>query len=74
MDALGYSAVVNLQLLFNGETIDVAQTGPDRITLSEQRELGGGPGELVITVDGKSDRYPVVLQATDGLSRIVSYW
>ncbi len=74
INALSYSASVDLQLQLNGETIDVAKTGPDRITLSEPREIPAGPAEIVVTVDGRKSIYPVVLQATDGPSRIVSYW
>lgn len=74
MESLGYSSVVDLQLFVNGEAIDVGQTGPDRITLSQPRELAAGPAELVISVDGKKTTYPIVLQATKGPATVVSYW
>jgi hypothetical protein len=74
MDTLGYSAVVDLRLEWNGSSIDVAKTGPDRITLSEPRELPAGPAELIITVDGKKTTYPIVLQGTNGPQTVVSYW
>jgi hypothetical protein len=74
METLGYSATVDLQLSRNGEMIDVAKTGPDRITLSQPRELPAGPAELIITVDGRKTTYPIVLRATDGPARVVYYW
>jgi hypothetical protein len=74
METLGYSAVVELRLMLNGESIDVAKTGPDRITLVEPRELPAGPAELIITIDGRDTIHPVVLQASSAASRIVSYW
>jgi hypothetical protein len=74
METLGYSSVVDLRLIVNGETVDVGQTGPDRIMLRQPRELPAGPAELVITVDGKKTTYPIVLQATNGPATVVSYW
>lgn len=74
MATLGYSADIDLRLVRNGESIDVAKTGPDRITLTEPRELSAGPAELIITIDGHETVHPVVLQATTGPTRIVFYW
>lgn len=74
MATLGYSAVVDLRLIRNGESIDVAKTGPDRITLVEPRELDAGPAELIITIDGRETIHPVVLQATVGPTRFIFYW
>jgi hypothetical protein len=75
METNGYSSNVELRLFVGGESIDVAQTGRDSVILREPRELAAGPAELIITIDGRTDRLPIVLRPTGtGPTRLVSYW
>lgn len=71
----GYSAKVDLQLRVGGEVLAVTHTGPDRIILREARELKPEPAELIITVDGESTTYQIMLNPVSGVaSRHVAYW
>lgn len=71
----GYSAKVDLQLRVNGEVLEVTQTGPDRIILRHARELKAEPAELVISVDGESTTYQIMLNPVSGVaSKEVAYW
>jgi hypothetical protein len=58
----GYSAKVELQLLVNGQFLDVAQVGPTRCVLTQPIDLPPGTeGEFVLTVDGRDRRWHVLL-------------
>jgi hypothetical protein len=71
---MGYSAKVELALRIHGELFDVCQTGPDFVILREARVLPAVPAELLVTVDGECDLYPIVLYGSDGSSSRIRYW
>ncbi|MBI3463007.1 MAG: hypothetical protein HY000_08095 [Planctomycetes bacterium] len=58
----GYSAKIDLQLLVNGQALDVAQVGPSRCVLTQPVDLPPGTeGEFILTVDGHDRRWHVLL-------------
>jgi hypothetical protein len=59
----GYSAQVELQLLLpGGDSLSVAQSGPDFLILEIPAERPPSPAELVVDVDGSVSRYPCFLK------------
>lgn len=58
----GYSARVEMQLLLpGGESLPVAQSGPDFLILKQPAVRPPSPAELVVDVDGSVSRYPCFL-------------
>ena len=70
---MGYSARINLELIVNGQVIDVVQTAPDRLTLRDPATLPAGEATLVITIDDKRHVTPIIMSETTD-SRIVRFW
>jgi len=71
----GYSAQVDLELrLASGECLEVAQTGPKSLILREPKEIPLGSATLVVTVDGQSDEYVIILNRIGECSREVFYF
>lgn len=70
---MGYSARINLELIVNGQVIDVAQTGPDKLILREPATLPAGEATLVITIDDKRHVTPIIMSETTA-SEIVHFW
>jgi hypothetical protein len=63
----GYSAHVEMQLLLpGGDSLPVAQSGPDFLILEQPATRPPTPAELVVDVDGSVSRYPCFL--TNGIS------
>ena len=58
----GYSARVEMQLLLpGGDSLSVAQSGPDFLILTQPAVRPPTPAELVVDVDGSISRYPCFL-------------
>ena len=58
----GYSARVEMQLLLpGGDSLPVAQSGPDFLILEQPAMRPPTQAELVIEVDGSVSRYPCFL-------------
>jgi hypothetical protein len=58
----GYSARVEMQLLLpGGDSLPVAQSGPDFLILKQPAMRPPTPAELVIDVDGSVSKYPCSL-------------
>ena len=47
----GYSAKVRLELLVDGQSIPLAQSGHDRVILAAPTTVAAGPAQVVVTVD-----------------------
>ena len=62
----GHSAQVNMRLLVNGESIPVAQMGPDFLILERACDHPPGQGIMVLQVDQSERRWTVRLP--DGIS------
>jgi hypothetical protein len=60
--AVGYSSLVRLYLVCEGQTYDLAQIAPNSVTLRKPAELPPGNAEVVMVVDGDEHRWPVVLE------------
>lgn len=54
-----YSATVQLQLRVNGCLFAASQVSSDEVVLREPTALPDGPAEILVTVDGVEDRFPV---------------
>jgi hypothetical protein len=61
MATFGHSADVRIQLNVNGFALNVAQLGPDFITVRDALEHPPAEGEIVMSVDGKVRRWNVFL-------------
>jgi len=57
----GYSAKVTIRLRVNGCMIPVGQVGEDRLIFDEPIALPEGDAEVIVTVDGRESRYPVLI-------------
>jgi len=58
----GYSAHVEMQLVLpGGDSLPVAQSGPDFLILEQPENRPPTSAELVIEVDGSVSRYPCFL-------------
>jgi hypothetical protein len=57
----GYSSTVELNLAVDGRLLSLHAIGPDRITLREAYEAPPGPATVVMRVDGREDRWSVLL-------------
>jgi hypothetical protein len=58
----GYSADLEISLIIEGNRYRVAKLGPDYLILADAQEIRpGDSGKVVITVDGRSTAYEVVL-------------
>jgi hypothetical protein len=66
---LGYSADVQIELIFNGRTFPVSQMGREMLILDQQFDAGSGEGEVVLTIDGVPRRWTVTIHADATLSR-----
>jgi hypothetical protein len=69
----GYSAAVKIQLLVDGEVLGVSRLGPDSLSLHEPRQVSPQNAIIVVNVDGREHRHPVVLDSNDGGS-VVHFW
>ena len=71
----GFSADVALEIRVQGEAIDVAKIGPDRLVLREARRLPAGDAELRVTVGGNTTSQQIILSPrADCDSTEVNYW
>jgi hypothetical protein len=57
----GHSAQVKIQLLIDGDTIPVAQLGPDFLFLDDPFEYPPGNAHLILQVDQSERRWDVFL-------------
>lgn len=57
----GYSSVVRLSLVVDGTKYRLGKIGPDAITLQEPTELPECDAQVIMTVDGKEQRWDVFL-------------
>ncbi len=57
----GHSAIVNIQLLVNGDSIAVAQMGPDCLFVDTPVPHQPGEATLVMSVDQSEQRWKVWL-------------
>jgi hypothetical protein len=62
----GHSADVRIQLNVNGFSLNVAQLGPDFLTVRDNVEHPPADAEIVMSIDGKVRRWNVHLP--DGIS------
>lgn len=58
---VGHSSDVRMHLIVNGDTIPLAQLGPDMVILDAPIELPPTDAEIVLSIDGRVDRWPVGL-------------
>lgn len=57
-----------MQLLTNGQTIDVAQSGPDFLLLAHAAQIPAGEAELIVTVNGtETKRRFLISEPADGI-------
>ena len=59
--ASGHSADVRIQLNVNGHSLNVAQLGPDFLTVRDNIEHPPTEGEIVMSIDGRERRWNVFL-------------
>jgi hypothetical protein len=57
----GHSADVRMHLLLNGHTLRIAQMGPNFLVLADTVEHPPADAEIVMTVDGDTERWMVRL-------------
>jgi hypothetical protein len=70
-----YSADVSLEIVVQGETIDVAKIGPHRLVLRQPRKLPAGAAELRVTVGENTTSQQIILSPrADAVSAEVNYW
>ena len=62
----GHSADVRIELNINGFTLNVAQLGPDFLTVRKPTEHPPALAEIMMSIDGKVRRWTVHLP--DGIS------
>jgi len=67
----GYSSEVDLRLDLGGRQVSLHAVGPERVTLREPTDAPPGPAEVIVCIDGRERRSPVMLP--DGLSRDSKY-
>lgn len=53
---------------------DVVQSCSDMVILSEEHSVPSDSAEVIITVDGKEDRHPVILYGESSPTRKVRFW
>lgn len=66
MASVGHSADIRIELNINGFVLNVAQLGPDFITLRDAPDHPPAEGEIVMSIDGKVRRWTVFLP--DGIA------
>jgi hypothetical protein len=57
----GHSADVRIQLFVNGHVLKIAQLGPQFLMLDQPVEHPPGDAEILMSVDGKQERWRVHL-------------
>jgi hypothetical protein len=57
----GHSAEVRIQLFVDGHVLKIAQIGPHFLMLDQLIEHPPGEAEILMTVDGKEERWRVHL-------------
>jgi hypothetical protein len=57
----GYSADIRIQLNLNGHKLNVAQLGPDFLTVRDVVEHPPTDAEIVMSIDGEVERWNVYL-------------
>lgn len=71
---MGYSTTVAIRLIQpNGQSFEVAQVGEEFFRLAEPRMISAGDMELEIVIDGDAKRWPIHIDGSDGISRMVYY-
>jgi hypothetical protein len=60
--AAGYSSIVRLFLLVNGQSHKLAQIGPYFVRLRAPAEIPPGRAEILMVVDGAEHRWQVTLK------------
>ena len=58
---LGYSADVQMELLFKGRKYSIGQMGRGKMILEEPYDAGTGEGEVILTIDGVPRRWLVTI-------------
>jgi len=57
----GHSAEVRIDLILNGRTLSVGQLGPDFLVLDHPAEQPAGTADILMSVDGREQRWSVQL-------------
>jgi len=57
----GHSAEVRIDLILNGQTLSVGQLGPDFLVLDHPAEHRAGTADILMSVDGREQRWSVRL-------------
>jgi hypothetical protein len=57
-----------MKLVTDGQTIRVAQSGPDFLILNEPATIPAGEAELIVTVEGEDTKRPfLIAEPVDGV-------
>jgi hypothetical protein len=59
----GYSSEVKIWLLVDGARFEVAQIGPDTLTLRDDCEVRSGHAQILIDIDGRREIHDVIIGA-----------
>jgi hypothetical protein len=69
----GYSASVEVYVIFDGQRIEVAEIGPESMVLRNHERSLRGPAEIVIEVDGQKEIHNVILCRHDTESSVLEF-
>ncbi len=69
---LGYSADVQMELLFKGRRFSIGQMGRGMMILDEPFDAGTGEGEVILTIDGFPRRWLVTIPNQPFPSRTIT--
>jgi hypothetical protein len=70
----GYSSHVDLALIVNGETLRLAQVGPESLILQTPCDLEPGFADLIITIDDLIEKYRIAIyEGSSAQNPIVRY-
>jgi hypothetical protein len=67
----GYSASVDIRLRVNGCFFPAAQVAHDQVILRNASSLPAGPAEIIATIDGAVERWPVLISDREQVRRII---
>ncbi len=65
----GHSGDIKLNLRVNGHIVELAQIAPEHVVARNPMDLSPCDAEVVMELDGKEHRWPVLLQ--DGMSKSI---
>ena len=63
----GYSSEVEIELVINGKSFDIAQVGPEWCVVNNPVDLLPCSGEMIVQIDGRPHRR--IVHLNDGMSR-----